>query len=203
MMQLRTSPASPFGRKVQLAAALLGLSDEIEIVPTDTSDPASGLLEVNPLGKIPTLTLDDKTTYYDSRVIVDYLDHRAARDGRVGAGLIPAEPAARFRALTQAALADGLMEASLAQIYEVRARKADKQDPAWIEKHAGKAARALAAFEAAPPDGARSVADVGLAAALGYLDLRFAGAWRESHPKLVAWLAAFAAETPAFALTAA
>lgn len=200
MMQLRTSPASPFGRKVQLAAAFLGLDDEIEIVRTDTNDPLSGLYDVNPLGKIPTLILEDGTSYYDSRVIVEYLDHLSASRG--GAGLIPREPGARFRALTRAALADGLMDASLAQIYEARAKAPGKQDEGWIARHAGKAARALAVFEAAPPAGARTLVDMGLAAALGYLDLRF-GAWRESHPALVAWLAAFADETPAYAATAA
>lgn len=201
MMQLRTSPASPFGRKVQLAAALLGLADDIAIVPTDTGDPESGLLDVNPLGKIPTLTLADGTTFYDSRVIVEYLDHLASARG--GSALIPREPQARFASLTRAALADGLMDASLAQIYEARAKAAGKQDEGWILRQAGKAGRALAAFEAAPPSGARTLVDVGLAAALGYLDLRFAGAWRASHPSLVAWLAVFMQEVPAYAATAA
>jgi glutathione S-transferase len=36
---------------------------------------------------------------------------------------------------------------------------------------------------------------------LGYCDLRFEGAWRKDHPKLVAWLDRFAAQVPAFAET--
>jgi glutathione S-transferase len=36
---------------------------------------------------------------------------------------------------------------------------------------------------------------------LGYLDLRFGGEWRGDHPRLVAWLDAFAAAVPAFAAT--
>ncbi len=39
MMILRSSPPSPFGRKVKIAASLVGLHDEIEVVKTDTSDP--------------------------------------------------------------------------------------------------------------------------------------------------------------------
>ena len=40
-----------------------------------------------------------------------------------------------------------------------------------------------------------------MACALGYQDLRFKGAWRESYPKLVAWLDRFATQVPAFAAT--
>jgi len=59
----------------------------------------------------------------------------------------------------------------------------------------------LAAFTAAPTLGRRDAARIGLACALGRLDLRFDGAWRDEHSVLVAWLDAFAAEVPAFAAT--
>jgi hypothetical protein len=36
---------------------------------------------------------------------------------------------------------------------------------------------------------------------LGYRDFRFPGTWRKDHPRLVAWLDAFAARVPAFAVT--
>jgi glutathione S-transferase len=44
----------------------------------------------NPLGKIPVLVLEDATTIFDSRVIVEYLDMRAG-----GSLLTPSEPNAR------------------------------------------------------------------------------------------------------------
>ncbi len=76
----------------------------------------------------------------------------------------------------------------------------------WLAHHAGKVERGLAVLEANPPPLPKDASglDVGLiavACALGYLDLRFGGAWRATHPKLVAWLDAFAALTPAFAKT--
>lgn len=37
MMILRSAPASPFGRKVKIAAALLGLSAQLSVVDADTS----------------------------------------------------------------------------------------------------------------------------------------------------------------------
>lgn len=45
-MILRSSPPSPFGRKVKIAAAILGLSDKIEIVVTDTIDPADSIRQI-------------------------------------------------------------------------------------------------------------------------------------------------------------
>ena len=59
MLVLRSSPASPFGRKVKMAALELGLMSKIEIVAADTTDPAEVLRQQNPLGKIPTLVLED------------------------------------------------------------------------------------------------------------------------------------------------
>src|SRR5688572_9138702 len=55
MLVLRSSPTSPFGRKVKISAALLGLSDRITIEKADTSDPNDSLRRQNPLGKIPIL----------------------------------------------------------------------------------------------------------------------------------------------------
>lgn len=197
-MILRSSPPSPFGRKVKIAAHLLGLIDKIEIVPTDTTDPNSPIRMLNPLGKIPALDLGDGRVLYDSRVIVEYLDMLSG-----GGMLIPTDTDARFEALTGQALADGLMDAALLQIYEVRMRAEGERSARWVELQAGKVARALAALEAAPPPAVPNVFSIATACALGYLDLRFDGAWRKDHPNLVAWLAAFAATTPAFEATRA
>ncbi|HYP58639.1 MAG TPA: glutathione S-transferase [Beijerinckia sp.] len=196
MMVLRSSPPSPFGRKVRIAAALVGLSDQIEVVNADTSDPNDVLRNQNPLGKIPVLILDDGTAYYDSRVIIEYLDHLGG-----GNVLIPAAPEARFRALTSAAEADGILDACILQVYEARFRDPSRHEPKWLAYQADKVARALASLALAPPSGPRDAGHIGLACALGYLDLRFAGKWRSDHPKLVAWLDAFAAEVPAFEAT--
>lgn len=196
MMILRSSPPSPFGRKIKIAASLTGIKDKIEIIFADTNDPTEVLRTQNPLGKIPVLILEDGTALYDSRVILEYLDWRAGGDM-----LIPAEPKARFAALTQAALADGILDAALLGIYEERFRAPEQRVAKWTDHQAEKVTRALAVFEAAPPTGRRDAAHIGLACALGYLDLRFGGRWRESHKTLVAWLAAFEAEVPAFGAT--
>ncbi len=164
MMILRSAPASPYGRKVKICAALLGLDKQIEIVTADTNDPSEALRAQNPLGKIPTLVLEDGTTLYDSRVIVEYLDHLAG-----GGKLVPRPAAKRFEVLRLQALADGLCDAALLQVYEARWRPEEMRDQKWLDHQAGKVARALAVLEAAPPKLTKNlhVGHVMVACALG------------------------------------
>lgn len=193
---LRSSPASPFGRKVKIAMALLGLNDRIEIVTADTTDPASPLRKENPLGKIPTLIAEDGTALFDSRVIAEYLDDLAG-----GGRLFPKSPE-RYKILALQALADGIMEAALLQVYEGRYRPENMRVESWVEHQNGKVTRALKVLEAAPPAiQPVHIGTIAVACALGYLDLRFAGRWRAEYPNLVAWLDRFAAEVPAFEAT--
>ena len=199
MMILRSSPSSPFGRKVRIAAAVLGLDAAMKVEATDTTDVNDSVRQQNPLGKIPVLIDEDGTAYYDSRVILDYLDDRAG-----GGKIVPRPAKERLAALRLQALCDGILDASILTIYETRWRKAEMHEPKWLEHQAGKVARGLAALEAAPPLAAGGMPNVGqitLACVLGYRDFRFSGKWRGDHPRLVAWLDNFAARVPAFAAT--
>ncbi len=71
----------------------------------------------------------------------------------------------------------------------------------WMAYQSDKIARALRAFEAAPPEELSDDGTIALACALGYLDLRFEGAWRAKHPRLVARLDVFSDATPSFEAT--
>ena len=197
MMILRSAAPSPFGRKVQIALAVLGF-DDVRVEPADTVDPHDTVREQNPLGKIPVLILEDGATFYDSRVILEYLDHLAG-----GGRIIPREPIARFAALRLQALCDGILDASVLLVYEDRYRPADKKVQAWIDRQADKVARSLTALEAAPPalDPTPNVGQIALVCVLGYRDLRFGGTWRNDYPRLLAWHDKFAAQVPAFAQT--
>ena len=197
MLVLRSSSASPFGRKVKLTASILGLSDRIQIVDADTLNPEDSIRQQNPLGKIPALILENGEVLYDSRVIVDYLDHLAG-----GSRVIPNGPE-RFTALRDQALADGIMDAALLQVYEGRFRPEDRHEPKWVSHQADKVRRGLDHAEAHLSETGQDlhIGQIALACALGYLDLRFAGRWRESYPKLVAWLGDFESRVPAFAKT--
>jgi len=194
MLLLRSSPASPFVRKVRVSAAVLGLSDRITIEEADTMNPDQQLVAQNPLGKIPALLLENGETLYDSRVIVEYLDMLAG-----GGRIIPAGWG-RIEPLRQQALADGIMDSGVIQMYEIRWRPEERREPKWVEHQAGKVARALAIAEAtlSTPATTLHIGHIALACALGYLDLRFEGRWRETHPRLVAWLDDFSERVPAF-----
>jgi glutathione S-transferase len=198
MLTLRTSLGSPFGRKARLAASILGLDDKVKVEAASTQDPADPIQKQNPIGKVPVLILEDGSTLFDSPVILEYLDTLAG-----GGKILPKETKARFDALRLEALTDGILEASLLIVYEARYRPADKIVQKWIDMQASKSARGLAALEAAPPglDALPNVGQITLACALGYRDFRFEGTWRKDHPRLVAWLDAFAKRVPAFEAT--
>jgi glutathione S-transferase len=197
MMILRYSPASPYARKIRIAADLLGLTPRIDIVAASTTDPGDPLREQNPLGKIPTLILEDGSSLYDSRVIADYLDYLG------GGTLIPSDPARRFDVLRLQALGDGVNDAALLIRYETATRRPELRDQDAIDLQQGKIDRALATLENAPPSGPVTIGQIAVACALSYLDLRFEGAWRAKYPGLVAWLAAFETAVPAFGATKA
>jgi glutathione S-transferase len=194
-MILRATPSSPFVRKVRIAIAELGMTDKIAVQETNLNDPADSIRAQNPLGKIPALVLDDGTALYDSRVILEYLDHLAG-----GGRIIPREAPARYEALRLQALCDGALDAGVLIVYESRYRAEHQRVQAWVDRQSDKIKRAFAALEASPPplDAPPNVGQIALACLLGYCDLRFDGVWRKTHPKLVAWLDKFAAQVPAF-----
>jgi glutathione S-transferase len=203
MMILRSSPASPFARKVRIAIALLGFDSETRVEHADPTDFADALRRKNPLGKIPVLIAEDGATYYDSRVILEFLDERAGR-GRI----VPGDARSRLAALRLQALADGILDASILTVYEARWRAPEHHEKRWLDHQAGKVARSLAVLELNPPalDAASgslpNVGQIALACALGYRDFRFGESWRVEHSRLVGWLDDFAARVPAFAATA-
>ena len=190
-MKLFVSGASPFVRKVMVCADEIGLSGQIEIADVATSPVAQhpDVVAANPLGKIPTLVLDDGTALYDSRVIAAYLDEVS------GGRLLPPSGPARWQALKLEATADGLTEAALLARYERALRPAELRWPDWDRGQMAKVEQALDALESAGLDaGTVTVGAVATACAVGYLDFRFPElAWRASHPKLSAFETAFSA----------
>jgi len=196
-MVLRTTLTSPFGRKVRIAAQVLGLDARIRVEAANTLDESDTLRRQNPLGKMPCLLLADGTALYDSAVIIEYLDWL---DGKHR--LVPDDGPGRYATLARAALADGILEAALLMVYERRFREASQVSQRWLDHQRGKVVRGLAAFAAAPPDPLRTdVQSIGLACALGYLDWRKPVEWRPEYPGLVAWLDRFGAREPAFEST--
>lgn len=197
-MRLYFSPASPFVRKVLVAAHELGLAGRIENLPsaahpvqTDTTIAAD-----NPLGQVPTFYTDDGLALYDSRVICEYLDVLG------GGALFPAGEA-RWPALVRQSEADGLLDAALLARYEAVVRPAEHRWEPWTDGQMRKIGRTLDHFEAsiAAIDGVLNIGTISVGCALGYLDFRFADlGWRPSRPKLADWYARFG-ERPSMVAT--
>ena len=195
-MKLRSSPSSPFGRKVKMALHILGFHDQVTSVLTDTLNPNDGISEINPLGKIPALE-DNGYTFYDSRVILEYLDAKAGGDK-----IISASGLARYDTLTRAALMDGILDAAILIVYERRMRPDDKYVETFVARQRGKIIRGLesvAGSNASYSNGLiPDIGEIGLACVLDYLDLRKQLNWRDHAPDLSGWLQEFAAVVPGY-----
>lgn len=185
MSTILYAPASPYSAKVRMAAAAAGIPLDVRIVDTG-ADPAE-LVAANPLGKIPTLVLDDGTAIFDSRAIVQYMNRLS------GSRLFPRNPARRTKAERLEALADGIADCALAHVYERRMRPEEKIHQPWLDRQWEKVARSLDRLETELPRLGRN-ADAGqiaLRAALGYLELRFPGKWEKGRGRLRRWAARF------------
>lgn len=188
-MKLVSADASPFARKVRVLLHEIGQSDDVEVISA-ASTPINTHPEVaaaNPLGKIPTLVREDSPALYDSRVITRYLDAQA------NAGLYPESRI--WDTLTLEATADGIMDAGVLMVYEMRVRPEEKQYEGWLDAQWGKISKAVEAVNwrwmshlAGPMD----MSHIAIGCALGYLDFRHDGRnWRKGNDALDDWYAVF------------
>ena len=189
-MKLISLPASPFARKARVMIIELGLQDQVAIVDPGMVTPVSnndGLNSINPLGMIPTLVLENGEGLYDSPVICEYLNDVAE------GSLFPSETSARYKALQLQALADGIMDLSVAVRYELAMRPVELHWQTFIEHQAEKISRGLAQLEKQCDEfkDEPTIGELTVACAMGYRDFRFGEAdWRADHPKLAEWFAA-------------
>jgi glutathione S-transferase len=190
-MKLMYSPTSPYVRKVMVMALETGLDRKIEKQTAATTPvaPNPDVARINPLAKVPSLQANG-LMLYDSPVICEYLDsqHR-------GKKFFPAKGKARFNALRQQALGDGLLDAALLVRYEITLRDEPMRSQAWHDAQMKKIRGALDQMEkeAGALKGAPTIGHVAFACALGYLDFRFPDeGWRKGRRKLAAWYDKFA-----------
>ncbi len=183
-IRLLGSLTSPYVRKVRVVMAEKRIDYHLEL--EDVWAPDTGILDANPLGKVPCLIMEDGGAVFDSRVIVEYLDGMTPL-----AKLIP--PAGRERAevRTWEALGDGVVDAAILVRLERTQRPPEQQSAAWIDRQMGKVHAGIAAMSHGLGDKpwcnghAYTLADIALGCALGYIDFRFASIdWRASYPNL-------------------
>jgi glutathione S-transferase len=186
-MKLTYSPASPFARKVRIAAIETGLIDRIEFVPTAVApgQPNDEYSKIHPLKKLPVLILDNGDVVVDSYVIVEYLDELAG-----GGKLIPASGPDRWKVKSDHSLLQGMLDSMLLCRYEKMVRPQGLQWQAWSDDQWQRAWNGMARFEQKADVLSRplDIVQIGLVCVLGYADFRFADCgWRKAYPKLDAF----------------
>lgn len=186
-MKLTFSPASPFARKVRIAAIELGLIDRIELTTVAVA-PGQANAEyekITPLKKLPVLILDNGEVILDSYVIVEYLDELAG-----GGRLIPASGALKWKVKTEHSLLQGMLDSMLLCRYENATRPEALRWKAWADDHWNRVWSGMARFDSDTTMLSRplDIAQVALTCMLGYADLRFADRpWRKAFPNLDAF----------------
>ena len=138
---------SPFVRRVAIAMHHYGLPFERRVLSVFRD--FDEMLSVNPLGKVPSLILDDGETLFESRAIIDYLEGIAAPDRR----LAPADEPDRRRVLRIEAMGIGLAEKVYERGIEYARRSPGTSDPKWrarLERQIGSAVSWLEAQAPSP-----------------------------------------------------
>ncbi len=185
-MKLIGAGASPYVRKVRVALAEKKIEYQYEL--DDVWSESTQIQKVNPLGKVPTLIIDDGGAVFDSRVIVEYLDNLTPVHR-----LVPPSGRARVEVKTWEALCDGLLDAAILMRIEQTQRVEGQRSAAWIARQMSKVENALQSMSAGLGektwccDNRYSLADICVGCALGYLDFRFPQlGWRNQFSNLAA-----------------
>lgn len=169
-MKLFASPTSPFARKIRVLLIEKTVPHEVEMLnlwePND-------LQRFNPIGKVPTLVLDDGRVLISSAVIADLLDERYPLPR-----FIPTDADRRLEVRQLEAIADGVMDAVAASIYEGRFHDQAQRSQLWLDRQRGKIDAGIAALEKhlgsrewLTADGI-TLADVAIACHLGFVTSR-------------------------------
>jgi glutathione S-transferase len=201
-MKIYGTPTSPYVCKVRAFAAEKGI--ELEYVIDRPSTSGSRVPDLNPLGKIPVLVLDDGETIYDSVVIVEFLEGVKPEPC-----LIPRDFRARIAVRRWEALGDGIVEATVNISHQYGPMFDAEKREAWIPRQEAKIERALSLLERSIAGRewlhgtTFTLADLAAVYPLAYLDSVFASFnWRQRYPGLSAYAQRLMAR-PSFRTTVA
>jgi len=127
-MKLIGTYVSPYARRV--AAALVSRGIEYEHEDLNGYANPGRARELNPVGKVPILELDDGERLFDSTAIFDYLDELVGPER----ALVPKSGSARRDVLRLSAIANTVCEQVTAQ-YNERKRPADSIQADLLERY--------------------------------------------------------------------
>ena len=158
---------SPYVRRVGVSLRVLGFAYEHDTRSVFAD--FDSMRQTNPVGRIPSLVLDDGEVLIDSAAILDWLDQSVGP----ARALVPPAGLARRRALRLIALATGAIDKAGAAAYERIIRPAALRWPDWIARCRTQAAGAVAALAAEPwpADAALDQAQITTACMLRYVQM--------------------------------
>jgi len=185
-MKLFYIPASPYARLVRVALLETGLDARVTKQEVTLRDPASALLPYNPVGRVPTLQLDNGGVLSESLLILSYLDTQHA-----GRKLLPMDGSDGWACLGRLGTAIGMMDGIAVWNRELR-RPESERSPAMIALDTTRTTRTMDAMAASIGEpgwnGPLDASHIMLMAALGYCERRHPAArWRDGRPALSAW----------------
>jgi glutathione S-transferase len=198
-MKLFYGAGSPYARIVRIALIELDLDARTEKQEVTLRDPDSALLPYNPVGRVPTLQLDDGTVLTETLLILSYLDTR--HDGRP---LLPRDGSDGWATLARLGTVMGLMDGIAVWNRELR-RPEHERSPGMQALELTRATRTLDVLERAVAGGAYAgwldAPRIALGSTIGWTERRHRTfKWREGHPVLSAWYDDIA-KTPSFEAT--
>jgi len=202
LMKLIGSYTSPYVRKISVMLLEKGIA--FDFVNDPPANAGSKVTQFNPLGKVPALVTDEGEVFFDSPIIVQFIELL-----NVSPTLLPWQPLEALRVRQIEALADGVTDAAVALVLESK-RDADKRNEEWVTRQREKLLRGLHTLEQHAKNRtllngeSLNVADIAVACCIGYLNFRrVAPGWCVEHPTLISLVErlfqreSFAQTTPA------
>lgn len=188
-MKFFYTTTSPYARKCHMALHIRGLIPHCERTLADQFD--ESFRRINPLGKVPAIE-DGDLVLFDSPLICEYLDKKASEIGEHPSRLLRHDSPDYFRHQQLHVLADGIIDAAVAIVYEKRRETEPSQY--WIERwqQAIQASvKSINLLHAGSPE-IPHIGTVALVTALAYLDFRLDHLnWRQLNSALADWYAPF------------
>lgn len=194
LMKLYYSKTSPYARKVRMVIIEKGLEQKVEMICVNPFNDNPDLVSANPLGKIPTLLLDNGEALFDSPVICHYLDNLSNQPQ-----LIPDDGREKWQLFCNEALADGLADATYNLVME-RRRPSGEQSTSWMTHWSNEIHQSLQGMDKGLFEPAEKItlAHLAIGAAIGYLELRIPELLNEAenpevaiNPQLMRWYESF------------
>lgn len=177
-MKLLYTKRSPFARKVRVVALEKGI--KLDLIDENLQEKSAQLKKANPVAKIPTLILDNGQIYYDSKVIVQYLEYV-----KLSPRVIPNDPLKRLEVLKWEAMADDLVTVAI-NAYMEKIRHPQDFNAAFVASQETAIKDAYAGIEARLDELKElHLGSINVACAIGYIYFRLPHLKVEG--KLAAW----------------